>query len=482
MTRILYPGGSEKHDSIGAAGTLIETKDWLLMIDCGVELHRNEALPPDFSIIPDGRKISAVIDTHSHADHTEGIPLLKLENRLEDTAPVLGSHQTSIMMQWIIDESIRHQNLYNLLAYHVLPHRRVIPGPGIIHPVHGCEVSVGPAGHIPGALYAIVRAPASGGRMANILITSDVTLDPEHDQPIVGPSDLPDDIPEEFINRHDLFIIAGTDLTNPWMEPFRWQKEMDDLKALIREELKQKKIAVVFGFAQGRTQNLMLELRDLPELREAGRPVWIDGSIPMVSEVYRSHRWSAKDKPFTMENIEPIRDRAMRQEIFGKKGPQVIVTTAGFGEGGPAEFYLGGDEEAGIPPGLERDDVAFFCTGYLPEEGRMMQLMRLLERARQRGIKAPPYFLTPPKGEGGEQRPGRWIKVRAGIHRKHLSAHSGAGSAVRMAQKIAARRGKKSDLIVLTHGLHKTKVQIARFLQEFADGIVHGNMNTVINL
>ena len=459
--RLLYLGGSSfntKNDGIGPSSVALQIGDKVIGVDCGLELlPKGRYGLPDFSLLKSGnRKFSVLVLTHIHLDHTGGVGQASENGMFAGDAIVWASPQTNAILPSALHEIWSRglgQDYYSGVNV-PLELRRDIPF-GEFEILPGIRAFTGAAGHIPGALYIIIEMPSG----KKILFCGDAGW---HEQEVVGSSSLPDGIPDSWPPD----IIAMTDLTNPSLTRLDYDLEMGRLVNRVSGSLAKKKIVVIAAFAVGRTQNVALALA-----RAGIKPIYVDGSGVQNFRIFKENRWSPNDKDFSLEGVEFIEGEgrtAQREELLARGEPLVIVTPAGFGDGGPVRYYL--------ERGLENPDFEFIATSWLLP-GCTMD--RLLQRVEKRKTLGRAVHLALEDEFGGNKR---FPEVRCEARRFHLSAHGGLGDMVEMVKKIVSRRGKNLEMIVLTHGTQESKCLAASVLRPYADSVIFGNIGTIISL
>jgi len=456
--KLIYLGGSSlnKNDGLGLSSVALQIGDKAIGVDCGLEiLLEGRYGLPDFSLLKSGNhKLSALVLTHSHLDHVGGVGQASENRMFAEGAVIWASLQTNAILPSVLHETWSRglgQDYYSGVNV-PLDMRKNIPL-GEFEILPGIRAFTGAAGHIPGALYIIIETPSG----KKILFCGDNGW---HEQEVVGGSSSPDDIPDSWLPD----VIAVTDLTNPSRTKFDYDLEMGQLVNRVSESLTKKKVVVIAAFANGRAQNVALALA-----RAGIKPLYADGSSVGTFKIFKNNRWSPKDREFSFDGVEFIEHgTAQREELLEEDGGRVIVTPAGFGDGGPIRYYL--------EKGLENLNFVFIATSWLLPGCTMDRLLQKVEKRKTVGRDV---HLALEDKFGGNKR---LFNVRCEAHHFRLSAHGGLGETVEMVRKIVSRRGKDLEAIVLTHGNQESKRLAASVLRPYADSVISGQIGTVISL
>lgn len=457
--RLLYLGGSSfntKNDGLGLSSVALQIGDKVIGVDCGLEILRDGRYGlPDFSLLKSGNhKFSVLVLTHSHLDHVGGVGQASENGMFASDAVIWASPQTNAILPPVLNETWGRglgQDYYSGVNVPLELRRNIPLGEFEILP--GTRAFTGAAGHIPGALYLVIETPSG----KKILFCGDNGW---HEQEVVGGSSLPDDIPDSWLPD----IIAMTDLTNPSLTQFDYELEMGRLVRHVGESLAKKKTIIIAAFANGRAQNVALALA-----RAGIKPLYADGSSVGIFKIFKNNRWSPKDKEFSFDGVEFVEHgTAQREELLEEEGGRVIVTPAGFGNGGPVRFWL--------ERGLENPNLEFIATSWLLPGCTMDRLLQRTEKRKETGRAT--HIVLEDENGGRKKR----YEVKCGAHHFHLSAHGGLGETVEMVRKIVSRRGKNLETIVLTHGNQEFKRLAANVLRPYVNSVIHGQIGTVISL
>lgn len=461
--RLLYPGGSSWNagkngsDGPGPSGLVVCSGNESVMFDCGIEFadrgvrHRG----PDLDSIQ--QKLSAVVFTHSHYDHMAAASVLAARELLNGSCKIYGTPQTLRMLPLGMDEMARHGFGEWFSISDILERRHVIKEPGVIELTPDISMYVGPAGHIPGALYAAVKFKKSGHVG---LVSGDMGF---HEQLVVGGSRFPDDLPDEYLPN----AIWWMDLTNPQLGKPQWAEESARTARFVKQELDRGQIVNLQAFGQARAQNVMLAL-----IQAGVKPVYTGGMIPDYLRIIMEERWSDIDREidFKKGDIKVIKNQSRFEELIGRGGPLCLVTTSGMGDFG----YSNGCLHAGV----SNPKWTFCGTSYVKPRSPLGRLFSSV------GNENAEIALEDDVGKKYT------YPIRAAAeHFRGWSAHATLGDWVDVCRKLVKRRrkvfGKNKqllDTIVLTHGTQQAKGTAETVLRQFAKEVRYGNMNTEIEI
>ena len=455
--RLVIHGAASHANSIGQRCDTIDlmaaNHEYRIMADSGMEFMAagemgGSGAGADLSLLNDGRKVDALILTHSHIDHIGWTAVIHREGYLANGAPVISAPQTAEIMPYALEDGLKRSPQYTAFdAAGVLERRVVIPQPGEYEFLPGLKGFFPQCGHIGGALWIVL--PTSSGRKG--LIMNDWCL---HDQPITKGATLPSESwPREWIPDE----IWGTDLTYGSATKKPLKEEVGRLIAQTKSELARCRKVIIAAFANGRTQNIGYWLA------KAGIDVWIDGAGRHIWRVLQENRWSDRDgellKVGGRSKVHLVESEEHREELIADPKPRVIITTGGMGDFGPIIRYF----EAG----LSNPEWVFYFTSWLAPGTNGEKIMRGAKKLK----------VTTKHEES------RMIEVRAAVDRFGLSAHGDLDDFVRFVEDmVSCREGKPLERIVLTHGTQETKSTAAKRIVHLTKNVIYGERNTVISL
>lgn len=425
---IKFLGGAS---SIGASCTLIRAAGATFVVDGGMRYSGSNPLP-DLSLLADTR-VDAVLMTHAHTDHSGGLPVLV---EACPAAPVFATPPTIDLIGILLRDSLRLMNSPDresevpLYTEQQVDHLLHSLAPVKYHqPIQVGEIEIRwlPASHILGAAMILMKTPSG-----TVLFTGDYSVTAQQTVPALARPDF----------QADLVISEST-----YGERLHEDRSAAEERLLgqIGEVISRGGRVLIPAFAVGRAQEVLLILKrafrngSLPET-----PVFVDGMVRAVCDVYRNHEpfvsrslaHEIRRAPhaFYTDSIQAVMRPEDRARVLNTT-PCIIVASSGMLAGGPSAGYC---RELARNA---RDAILF--TGYQDEEspGRA-----LLDLARAEGPR--------------ELRIGQaTVPVACTFGTYGLSAH-----ADRM-QMVSFIEAACPQTVVLVHGDETAKQSLGRSLQ-----------------
>ncbi len=430
IERVVVHGGSESAEEIGNSCFTLDVlgkrnQQYRIMADFGYL--------GDF--LNDGKLIDGIFLSHAHLDHIEMLPEAVSfdQQHLAPHAKIYGAPQTLAVVPRLLEEGIRlnRDSKYTIFDIVMVNQRfQRIHQPGVYYPelLEDLDMFLPRNGHVPGAMSVGVQTQTAG----KVMVTSDICW---QNQPIIKGAQLPSvGWPEEW---RTLDKLVGVDLTygGGTKKPFR--SEAQRMIKIVQSAIAAGKKVVIFGFQNGRSQNVNLLLH------WAKIPTHLDGSVALFWNIFRENRWTNHDRnlpALSEENGFAIVDRDSRLDLIRKPGARVFVTTSGMGDHGPAQVYM---REL-----LEDENTVFIFTSWTSPDSKGREL---LEKSKK--IDPEERVVTIRTKDGVETT----HQLRATIEHVALSAHSDMDAFITFVQDIKkCRQGEPLDLIVLTHGTQET--------------------------
>lgn len=394
-----------------------------MLVDCGLFQGLKQLRLRNWLAFPvDPARLSAVVLTHAHLDHSGYLPRLQREgfggiiHATKSTAALcrILLPDSAKIMEEEADHARRRGSskhnpplpLYNALdADAVLQRFRALPWTQSVGVGGAFNVSFTRAGHILGAASALVAAGKT-----RVLFSGDLG---RKDDPLLPPPDAPP--AAEYVVVESTY---GDRLHEP-VDP------ADHLAEILKRAWDRGGSVLVPAFAVGRTQFLMYLLDKLAgQGRLPPMPIHVDS--PMASRVTQEYLEHAADQMLDDGDLRRVLGRARYVEnpeeshALAAGGPSIILSASGMATGGRVLHHL--ERMAGEA----RNTILF--TGYQAAGTRGADLVG--------GAKSLKIY-------------GRYVEVTAAVETlKSASAHADAAGIVEWLGKIPAPPRK----VFVTHG------------------------------
>ena len=352
----------------------LESGESSILMDCGIKLTPEG---PEYPNLPD--RLDCFILSHAHLDHCGMVPTLYKRFLCPlystdisfDISHILQRDSLKITLSEGLAPEYDYDDIdlaalgENPLGYK----QRVELNENI-------SFKLIDAGHIPGSAMVLLEVEEEG-ETKRVLYTGDVKTS---DTRLLKAAQVP---------KADILLCEST--YGDRFHPDRAEMENSLLEG-VESTLGRGGNAVVASFALGRTQELLLILKDL------GYPVYLDGmggDLTKLMLQYPRYLRDVKALKKAVEDVIWVEHNGMRKQAV--KEPSIIVSTAGMLTGGPIIYYLKklqGDARSTI-----------FLTGYQVEETNGRLLMD--------------------KGFIVDPRSGRRIDIGLDVRYLDFSAHDG---------------------------------------------------------
>lgn len=425
MNNIFFPvgGGNE----IGASCYLIQLNGERILIDSGIRFHSDFGYPR-FDLLYaqdllDGLwELSAILISHGHIDHIGSLP--KVVDEATDvpvyttpsTKQIMGLQFKSLL--WtpkkeeneLVDVKIR---LFNEALIEQAINRVIPKGWNESIEFDNFRVTFFPAGHILGASMIYIESES-----CNVLFTGDFT---SFDQMTVPRYRIPEDLDV------DLLI---TEATYGYQDSGYAQSsdvERENFASKIEQILNRGGIILIPAFAIGRSQEVILTLRELVSQGSLSPcPIYVDGLAQAACDLYEENQI----KIFNGNAQKAPANLSRQLDSFCG----VIIASSGMlAEGSASAKYA----EKILPN--SRNAILF--SGYLDEESPGGNLNRLQQNART-----------------SFQVNRRTVPINAEVSSYRLSAHSDSEGILALIEKVSPRK------VVFVHGdpQYGTKINVYR--------------------
>ncbi len=298
-------GGNE----VGRLGVLLQVDGSKILFDYGITASD----PPKYPM--PSPPIDMMLLTHSHLDHSGMIPWLTSRYDMPVVSTAVSREVGLMLMQDSVKiaEAEGYPQPYNSNDVRVAAHRFDEIRFGDTVSVGKMRIATHSAGHIPGATMYEMQGKRS------TLLTGDIhTLDTRL---VTGAKPV----------KCDNLIMEST--YSGRNHPNR-QKVEDSFIKKIEEITNRGGTVVIPSFAVGRTQEILLILRD------SGLEFWLDGMGKTVNKIYLrfpEYVRSGKKLRQAILRTHEVRNMHARTRALGG---DVIVTTSGMLDGGPALSYI----------------------------------------------------------------------------------------------------------------------------------------------
>lgn len=430
---VVTPLGAAR--SIGASCFKVEIGPYEIVLDAGTRPKGSNPLPAFEHL----ENPNLILITHAHQDHIGALPVL---HRLFPATPMLCTPGTREIAHVMLTDCLKVQQsnedfepLFDEIdLQQTLFHLETQPIAIDFEPLPGLSVRFIRAGHIVGAACIYLRY---GDR--TLLYTGDYNTTNSRTTDGLRLADLP---------QADILITEST--YGAATHPSRKTQETELLKA-VADVVQAGGNVLVPAFALGRAQEILLAIRTSPLFHSLKIPVYVDGLVRAVTDVFSEHlellpdgvQNFAKQSPpfFAPQGTPPIIPIGHpRERPLAIASPSVIIASSGMLTGGASVYY------ASVL--LERENAAVFISGYTDEE-------------------SPGRFLQGLHSGDAIELEGKQLNVRAQIRRFNLSAHADKVGLTQVIHKVNPKH------LILIHGSPDALHELARTGDLLGKYIIH---------
>ncbi len=343
--------------SVTGSRHMLEVPGFRLLLDCGLfQGRREEALQQNRDLGFDPKSLGAVLLSHAHIDHSGALPVLP---RHGFSGKVYVTRATADLAGIMLEDSARVQES----DCRYVNKKELRRGKACVRPFYngddvrkiirrfegeryGDQLKIAPrvtatfhdAGHILGSAAIRVKFTARGNT-TTVLFSGDLG---RSNMPILRDPEPPppcDVLILESTYGDRLHEQAGEEM----------KKKAQDLIAHARTH---KSKIIVPAFAVGRTQELVMRIKELVgEGRIDPIPIYIDSPLAdKATEVFRRHpecydeetfkTFSADGDLFASRYIHFVSSPEDSKRLNTMKGPCVIISSSGMCEGGRILHHL----------------------------------------------------------------------------------------------------------------------------------------------
>ncbi len=324
--RFHYLGGG---DEVGNVGLILEDLSGTrLLLDYGLAPTSPPRYPSEAPVVHD-----AVI-THSHIDHLGMVPWLCAHHRTRLHGTAVTAELSDMMWRdtYKVSSIERYPLAWDKRDIDTAVDSWYVHAFGESWKHHDWTLTLHSAGHIPGAAMLHIQTPAT-----SILLTGDFDT---RDSPLVkGAKPV----------KADVLFVEGTygGRDHPPKE-----EEIGRFIEAIERVVRRGGTVLIPAFANGRTQDVVMLLHEhLPWLN-----VHVDGMGKRVAKIHMEHQAMLRDGQALERAWRWAKQVSSKSDKKKALAADVIVTTSGMLNGGPALWYLNR---------LHKDGKnAVFFTGY----------------------------------------------------------------------------------------------------------------------
>lgn len=299
---------------VGRAAIAVKSEKNQLLLDYGVMLDDEPGFP--MHIPP--KDVDAVVLTHSHLDHSGGIPLFHIQEK----KPVYGTQLTFDLAKPLISDFIRLSGYY--LAFEYLELQRMMRSS--VHLDFRKEQKIGDmkfqllnSGHLPGGAQVLIEADGK-----RIVYTGDYNA---ADTQLLSGAD-------QDYGELDAIIIESTYANE--VHPDRKELEKDFMET-VNGVVENGGTVLIPAFSVGRSQEIACVLA----ANHFEYPVVMDGMAREANRIMMNHKSYMRDPELFMKALHSAnwvdgwKDRRKMAKTSG-----AIISPAGMLKGGPAAFYI----------------------------------------------------------------------------------------------------------------------------------------------
>jgi len=333
---------------------LIEVDNKKILLDCGMfQGHRLEAEEKNRNLPFSPDSVDVVLLSHAHLDHCGSLPTMYAKGF---RGRIISTPATRDIARLIMLDSAHIQETDN--EYIAKLKKQKEPEPPIYTEYdvektltlfetvnYHQEFEIGEkikgvfkdAGHILGSSLVKLIID-TGQKKISLGFTGDL-----------GRKEMPILRDSQYLEDLDILISEST-YGNRVHESLKEAEGI--IKEIIIEGVKRKAKIIVPAFALGRTQLLIYLLHKLIEENEIPKlPIYVDSPLALnITEVFKRHPecydretlsiLEKEKNPFGFGNLEYVRKASDSRKLDYKKGPLMIISSAGMCEGGRVRHHL----------------------------------------------------------------------------------------------------------------------------------------------
>ena len=343
--------------SVTGSRHLLEAEGGRVLFDCGLfQGRRDEAEGRNRDLGFEATSVDAVLLSHAHIDHSGALPVLAKHGffgkvfatratadltdvMLADSAHIQESDCLYVNRKEGRTDSRCRRPLYTGDdAQAIMRQFAAVRYQEVASPLRGMKAVFHDAGHILGSAAISLRVTESGSTKV-VLFSGDLG---RRQMPILRDPQPPPPC--------DILIIESTYGDRIHAETAEEAKRK--AAALIQHAVTHRSKIIVPAFAVGRTQDLVMWMKDLvKEGRVPPLPMYIDSPLALrATEIFRRHPecydeetyriLTTEGDPFVAKYIRYVSSVHESQKLNTMKGPCIIVAASGMCEGGRVLHHL----------------------------------------------------------------------------------------------------------------------------------------------